>query len=116
MLSIVVALFLAQQSPIVLTAKSANVSDAGTPVKINLLRWSTDEERNPIVIALDPAAQAAQAARGGRGGRGARAAGGLDPNDPALADTDATPAPARGGGRGGRGGGGRGGRGGDAAA
>jgi hypothetical protein len=113
MLSIVVALFLAQQTPIVLTAKSANVSDAGTPVKINLLRWSTDEERNPIVIALDPAAQAAQAARGGRGGRGARAASGLDPNDPALADTDATPA--RGGGRGGRGGG-RGGRGGDAAA
>jgi hypothetical protein len=112
MLSIVVALFLAQQSPIVLTAKSANVSDAGTPVKINLLRWSTDEERNPIVNSMDPAARAAQAARGGRGGRGARAAGGLDPNDPALADTDATPA--RGGGRGGRGGG-RGGRGGDAA-
>jgi hypothetical protein len=114
MLSIVIALFLAQQTPIVLTAKSANVSDAGTPVKINLLRWSTEEERNPIVIALDPAAQAAaQTARGGRGGRGGRAAGGLDPNDPALADVEATPA--RGSGRGGRGGGGRGGRGGDAA-
>jgi hypothetical protein len=115
MLAIVVALFLAQQSPIVFTAKSANIADAGTPVKINLLRWSTEEERNPIVIALDPAAQAAAqaaGARGGRGGRGNRAAAGLDPNDPALADVDATPA--RGGGRGGRGG--RGARGGDAAA
>jgi hypothetical protein len=98
-----------------LTAKSANVSQSGTPVKINILRWSTDEERKPIVATLDPEAQkaAAQAAassegRGGRGqgGRGGDAAAGLDPNDPALADLVAA---ARGG-RGGRGGG-RGGRG-----
>src|SRR5262249_35924377 len=100
-----------------LTAKSANVAEAGTPVKINILRWSTDEERNPVVAALDPVAQqAAQAAaaeggRGGRGGRGGASgdqggAAGLDPNDPALADVI-------GAGRGGRGGrgGGRGGRG-----
>jgi len=103
-----------------LTAKSANVAETGTPVKINILRWSTDEERNPVVAALDPVAQqAAQAAaaeggsggRGGRGGRGGArsdqgAAAGLDPNDPALADVIA----AGRGGRGGRGGG-RGGRG-----
>jgi len=101
-----------------LTAKSANVSQSGTPVKINILRWSTDEERKPIVAALDPAAPAAAqtaASSGGRGGgRGARggargdqdAAAGLDPNDPALADLVA----AGRGGRGGRGGG-RGGRG-----
>jgi len=102
-------------SPIALTAKSANVAQSGTPIKLNILRWSTDDERKPIVAALDPAAQeaAAQAAassggRGGRGRGGARgdqgAAAGLDPNDPALADLVAA-------GRGGRGGRGRGGRG-----
>jgi hypothetical protein len=85
-----------------LTAKSANVSDAGTPVKINIIRWSTEEERRPMLAALDPAlapppaaapaaaANAGDTAAGGRGGGAAR------------------------GGRGG-GGGGRGGRGGDAA-
>jgi hypothetical protein len=87
------------------TAKSANVSESGTPVRINLLRWSADEERNSLVAAMNPAAPATAAAeRGARGGRG-----GLDPDDPALADVGATPA-ARGA-RGGRGGGARGGRG-----
>jgi hypothetical protein len=96
-----------------LTAKSANVAESGTPIKINILRWSTDEERTPVVAALDPVAQAAAqaaAAEGGRGGRGGRgnrgAAPALDPNDPALADVVASGR----GGRGGRGGG-RGGRG-----
>src|SRR5262245_587982 len=92
-----------------LTAKSANVAESGTAVKINILRWSTDEERNPVVSALDPVAQeAARAApteggrgRGGRGSRGAAA--GLDPNDPALADVVASGRGGRGGGRGGRG-------------
>ena len=100
--------------PVNLTAKSANVADSGTPVKINILRWSNDDESKPVVAALDPAAQAAAqaaAANGGRGGarggRGGDAAAGLDPNDPALADLVA----AGRGGRGGRGGGGRGGRG-----
>ena len=97
--------------PINLTAKSVNVAESGTTVKVSLLRWSTDEERAAVVATLDPAAQAAAAAdgrgaggaRGGRGGaRGERgAAAGLDPNDPALADVVATPQ-ARGG-RGGRG-------------
>ena len=46
-----------------LTAKSANVAESGTPIKINILRWSTDEERNPVVAALDPVAQAAAQSR-----------------------------------------------------
>src|SRR5438552_8213594 len=103
-----------------LTAKSANVAESGVPVKVSILRWSTDEERTRVVIALGPVAQAAAqavAAAGGRGAGGARggrggargdrgAAAGLDPNDPALADLDGTPAQARegrGGARGGRG-------------
>jgi len=92
-----------------LTAKSAHVAESGTAVKITIFRWSTEDERKPIVDALDPAAQAAVQAAGVRGGRGRGGRGGrgggvqLDPNDPALADVDA-PAPARG--RGGRGGGG----------
>src|SRR5215475_14566809 len=61
-----------------LTAKSANVNDAGTPLRINILRWSTDEERLPLLAALNPAlapppAAAASAGRGGeRGERGAQ--------------------------------------------
>jgi hypothetical protein len=105
----------AQQAPqpaagaVNFTAKSANVTESGTPVRINLLRWSTDEERNSIVEAINPTAPAAGsagrggAARGGRGGRGGRGAAQADsPDDvapdPALADIDG------GGGRGGRGG------------
>jgi hypothetical protein len=101
---------LAQQPPtaatggINLTAKSANVSESGTPVRINLFRWSTDEERNSLVASMDPKGPPTGArGRGGRGGRG-----GLDPNDPALADVGGVGAASAG--RGGRGGG-RGGRG-----
>jgi len=110
-----------------LTAKSANVSDAGTPLRINILRWSTDEERLPLLAALNPALAPppAAGARGGRGGRGVQADD-VAP-DPALADVNggggAGGGGAAGGGRGARGGGGgggggrgRGGRGGDAAA
>jgi hypothetical protein len=39
-----------------LTATSANVSEPGSSVKIRILRWSTDEERAPLVAALSPAA------------------------------------------------------------
>jgi hypothetical protein len=73
-----------------LTATSANVSQSGSPVKIRILRWSTDDERRPVVAALAPptalasgaaqgtsgSAPEAAAARGrggpGRGGRGRR--------------------------------------------
>jgi hypothetical protein len=102
-----------------ITAKSANVGEAGTPIRISIQRWSSDEERLPMLAALNPAlapppAAGARGARGGgRGGRGAQAADDVAP-DPALAEVDG----GGGGGRGGRGGGrgGRGGRGGDAAA
>lgn len=67
-----------------LTATSANVSQPGSPVRINVLRWSTDAERNQFVASMNPPAPApAQAAgaagdRGGapRGGRGGAARGG----------------------------------------
>ena len=62
--------------PVNLTAKSANVGDSGIPIKISILRWSTDEERKPLVAALDPAAQAAAQAAAAAGGRGAGGAGG----------------------------------------
>jgi len=55
------------QTPVAeFTAQSANVGEPGTPVKIRILRWSTDEERAPIVAALNPApAQPPSAARAG---------------------------------------------------
>src|SRR5689334_11483589 len=73
-----------------LTAKSASVSESGTPVRINILRWSTDEERNLLIASMNPTAPVV-AERGGRGGRGARGgAAQADPDDiapdPALAD------------------------------
>jgi hypothetical protein len=91
-----------------LTAKSASVSESGTPVRINLLRWSTDEERNLLIASMNPAAPVA-AERGGRGGRGGRGARGgaaqADPDDiapdPALADVPGGGRGARGRGRGG---------------
>ena len=42
-----------------LNATSANVSDAGRAVKINILRWSTDEERTALLVA--PGQNAAEA-------------------------------------------------------
>jgi hypothetical protein len=37
-----------------LTASSANVSQPGNPIQINILRWSTEEERRLLVSALNP--------------------------------------------------------------
>ncbi len=65
---------------VTMTATSVNVAEAGTPVKIRILRWSTDQERAPMLAALSPAppqpsvtpaGSPAEAARG----RGAAAAG-----------------------------------------
>ena len=105
-----------------LTATTANL--AGTPdmIRINVLRWSTDAERDQLLAAWNmPAGPAAAAAGGGRG-RGGAGRGGAAPDGAAAAETPAEdgnpPAAGRGGaaagGRGGRGGG-RGGRGGAAA-
>jgi hypothetical protein len=74
-----------------LTAASANVGQPGNPIQINILRWSTEDERSLVVAALNPppppsappvassassgapppaAAGGDAAARGGRGGAG----------------------------------------------
>jgi len=67
-----------------MTAASANVKESGAPVKIRILRWSTDAEREAFVAALSPpppappgaAGDRGGAAGGGRGGAGRGAAGG----------------------------------------
>jgi hypothetical protein len=87
----------AQQAPINLTAMSANVNESGSPVKIRILRWSTDDERAPVVAALNPAAPGAASAAAAASDRGGAARGGR--------------AGAGRAGRGGRGGAARGGRG-----
>jgi hypothetical protein len=75
-----------------LTATTANVSQAGGAVRINILRWSSDEDRNALATAMNPPPPAPAAEGRGGGGGGGAAAG-------------------RGGRGGGGGGGGRGGRG-----
>ena len=86
-----------------LTATSVNVVESGSPIKIQVIRWSTDEERMPVVAALNPAAPAPAATatganptaaaggrgRGGRGGRGARGGRSDAPLDPVAALTAA---------------------------
>lgn len=107
------------------TATTENIADARDSIRIDVLRWSTDAERDQLIDAWNlktpPAAPAA--GRGGRGGagRGPAAAAG----NAAAGNSDGAAAPAaaqgttgagdaaaggRGGaaGRGGRGGGGRG--------
>jgi hypothetical protein len=70
---------------VVLTATSANVKETGTPVRIRIFRWSTDEERTPLISAFttpppaprqggDGRGGAAAGRGGGRGGRGGDAA------------------------------------------
>src|ERR1700687_3539075 len=66
------------------TATTDNVSGAGDSVKINLLGWSTDTDRDQLLAAWNLSTAPAAGARGG-GGRGGGGGGG-------------------GGGRGGRGG------------
>src|SRR5688572_11743479 len=107
-----VTVSLAQQAVLRLTATSVNVSEPGNNVRIEILRWSTDQERNQLVTALTPPAPppaavpappevaaptaGAEAAptRGGRGGarggaagaRGAGARGGRGGNNAAAVD------------------------------
>jgi hypothetical protein len=80
-------------------ATSAHVSQPGSPISIRILRWSTEEERTPVVAALSPAPPVAAPGLGsgpdsGRGTAGLPAGAGGNP--PAAAG--------RAGGRGGRGG------------
>jgi len=82
-----------------LKAVSANVKDPGSPVRLRITRWSTDEERNPIIAALTPAPPAQAPARAAAG-----APAGAGPNPPAGAGRGAAAGRGRGGaGRGGRG-------------
>jgi hypothetical protein len=57
------------------TATSANVKEPGSPVKIHLFRWSTDEERTPALNALNPPPAPPRAAGAGERGAGGRGAG-----------------------------------------
>jgi len=75
----VLLLAAAPSDDITYTAQSVNVAESGTPVKIKILRWSTEDERRPIVTALaappaQPSEVAQNAARAG-GARGRGAAG-----------------------------------------
>src|SRR6187397_3093639 len=76
------SVLLAAQAPVLVaryTATTTNVSGAGDPVKIELLKWSTDADRDqllnawlhppaPPVVAAPPPAAGAPGGRGGRGG------------------------------------------------
>jgi hypothetical protein len=59
---------------IVLTATAANVKEKGMPVTIRLFRWSTEEERTPLITAF--AARVPATGRQGRGSPGTPAASG----------------------------------------
>ena len=116
------------------TATTINVSGAPDPIRIDVLAWSNDADRDTLLNAWNLTAAPATAGRGGAGGgrggagggagagggRGARggdAAAGNAAPEAGAAGGAATGGAGAGGGRGGRGGGGgRGGAGGGAAA
>jgi hypothetical protein len=81
----------APSGDITYTAQSVNVEQPGTPVKITILRWSTEDETRPIVTALAaPPQQPSDAARAnaaaaGRGRAGAAAGRGRGRGGPAAA-------------------------------
>ena len=107
------------------TATTDNIADAHDSVRIDVLRWSTDAERDELIDAwnLKTPVAAPAGGRGGRGGGGGRGAaanpaagaangganGGAAPAAQANAGAGDAAAGGRGAaGRGGRGGGGRG--------
>ena len=65
----------AEPGEVNLKATSANVKEPGSPIRVRIIRWSTDEERNPIVATLNPAPPASAPARAAGDGGGAAAAG-----------------------------------------
>src|SRR6516162_7514629 len=95
----------ATQPTLSFTATTDHVGGAPDSIRINLMRWSTDAERDQLLAAwnltgLPPT-----------GGRGARARGGggdpaLEDDDPALAGASPRAGGGGGAGRGGQGGGG----------
>src|SRR5205823_11939075 len=87
----------AQSGEVTLKATSANVKESGSPVRVRIVRWSTDEERNTVVAALNRAAPAA-----GRAAAPGLPAG-AGPNPPAAAGRGGAGRGGRGPARGGRG-------------
>jgi hypothetical protein len=97
------------QGPIMsFTATTENVAGAPDSVRIDLLRWSTDAERDQLVAAWNMTGRAARGGAGrggaGRGGRGGRGPAAADPATDADTTDDAAAAPVARPGRG-RGGG-----------
>ena len=80
-------LFMAVPSDeITYTAKSVNVAESGTPVRITILRWSTQDEQRAVVTALAaPPAQPSDASRAAAAGGRGRAGRGRGRGGPALA-------------------------------
>src|SRR5579863_3999251 len=78
------------------TATTGNVSGAPDSIRIDLLRWSTDAERDQLMNAWNMTGAAGRggrgAARGGRGGRGGRGADSADsvPDPDAIRDSAAS--------------------------
>ena len=91
-------LAIAQGPTVSFTATTENVAGAPDSVRIDLLRWSTDAERDRLVSAWNMTGAAGRGGRGGagRGGRGGRGAPVADAA-PDADGVDDTPAPARGG-------------------
>ena len=88
------------QAPVLtLTATAGNVKGAPDSIRIDVLRWSTDAERDQILSAWTQPRLPGAAGRGGRAGRGAA----VDPAPDPSAVVDPVPAAGRAG-RGGRGG------------
>lgn len=89
-----------------LTLRANATAGASVPLTIELVRWSTDAERAPLLAALAPSAPAPQPAavpaagaadaagrgRGGRAGRGGRGGGGAAPASPLARLTTAVKA------------------------
>jgi len=70
-LMVVAAALAAAQTPIrSFTATTDHVSGANDSIRIDVLRWSTDAERDDLLGAWNLTAPAVPV--GGRGGRGAR--------------------------------------------
>jgi hypothetical protein len=102
----------AAQAPIPsFTATTENVADAPDSIRIDLVRWSTDAERDKLVSAWNMTGVAGRggsgavgrggAGRGGRGGRGGAAAAGPAPDSDTGDDPSEAPIARPGRGRGG---------------
>jgi hypothetical protein len=74
-----------------ITATSVNVSEPGTPVKIKIVRWSTEAERAPILNALNPPAVPAAPARNPNPAEGGRGRAGRGRGRGGAAGTPLTP-------------------------